>query len=144
MGVTFLIPENEPVRLLWEVMEGIEFTAYEKENTTWSTREKFAIWVLGMMNGIYSSRKLEESCRNDIRFMWLLEGKRAPDHSSLSRFRQKVLPGLLEKVFPQLQEYLSGLGETDYETVYIDGTKLEANANRYRFVWRKSVEKYLD
>lgn len=144
LGVTYLIPEGEPVRLLWEVMEEMDFTAYEKENTTWSTQEQFAIWVLGMMNGIYSSRKLEESCRNDIRFMWLLGGKRAPDHSSLSRFRQKVLPELLEAVFPQQQEYLVSLGETDYKTVYIDGTKLEANANRYRFVWRKSIENYLE
>ena len=132
------------MRLLWEILEGMDFTVYEKETTTWSTQEQFAIWILGILNGIYSSRKLEESCRNDIRFMWLLGGKRAPDHSSLSRFRQKVLPELLEEVFPQLQEYLVSIGETDYETVYIDGTKLEANANRYRFVWRKSVEKYLE
>jgi len=142
-GVTYLIPEDEPVRLMWEVLEGIDFSSYEKGMTTWSTQEQFAIWVLGMMNGIYSSRKLEEGCRNDIRFMWLLDGKKAPDHSSLSRFRQKVLPELLETVFPQLLRYLSEQGETDMETVYIDGTKLEANANRYRFVWRKSIEKYL-
>ena len=144
LGVTYLIPEEEAVRLLWEVLEEIEFSRSKQEKTTWSTQEQFAIWILGMMNGIYSSRKLEEACRNDIRFMWLLGGKRAPDHSSLSRFRQKVMPELLEEVFPQLQAYLSEQGETDYETMYIDGTKLEANANRYRFVWRKSIEKYLE
>ena len=143
LGVTYLIPEEEPVRLLWEVLEGMDFHTREKEKSTWSTQEQLGLWILGMMNGIYSSRKLEEACRNDIRFMWLLGGKRAPDHSSLSRFRQQELPGLLEEVFSQLMKYLSDHGETDYETVYIDGTKLEANANRYRFVWRKSVEKYL-
>lgn len=131
------------MRLLWEVLEGMDFTAYETKNTTWSTQELFAIWTFGMMTGAFSSRKLEEACRNDIRYMWLLGDKRAPDHSSLSRFRQKQLPEILPQVFPALMAYLSGLGETDYETVYIDGTKLEANANRYRFVWRKSVEKHL-
>ena len=143
LGVTYLIPEDEPVRLLWEVLEGMDFTAHEKENTTWSTQELFAIWTLGMMTGTFSSRKLEEACRNDIRYMWLLDGKRAPDHSSLARFRQKQLPELLPQVFPELMAYLADIGETDYETVYIDGTKLEANANRYRFVWPKSVDKYL-
>jgi len=143
LGVTYQIPEDEPVRLLWEVLEGMDFTAYETKNTTWSTQELFAIWTFGMMTGAFSSRKLEEACRNDIRYMWLLGDKRAPDHSSLSRFRQKQLPEILPQVFPALMAYLSGLGETDYETVYIDGTKLEANANRYRFVWRKSVEKHL-
>jgi transposase len=142
IGVTYLIPEDEPVRLLWEVLEGINFTAREKGNTTWSTQELFAIWVFGMMTGMYSSRRLEEACCNDIRYMWLLGGRRAPDHSTLSRYRQKVLPKLLDSVFPELMAYLSGIGETDYETVYIDGTKLEANANRYSFVWRKSVEKH--
>lgn len=143
IGVTYLIREDEPVRLLWEVLEGMDFTAHEKENATWSTRELFAIWVLGMQTGRFSNRKLEEGCRNDIRYMWLLDGKRAPDHSTLSRFRQKVLPGLLEDLFGQQMAYLRDLGEIDYETVYVDGTKLEANANRYSFVWRKRVEKHL-
>lgn len=142
-GVTYLISEDEPVRLLWEVLEGMDFTAHEKENTAWSTQELFAIWVLGMQTGRFSNRKLEEGCRNDIRFMWLLDGKRPPDHSTLSRFRQKKLPGLLADLFSQQMAYLSGLGEIDYENTFIDGTKLEANASRYSFVWRKSVEKHL-
>lgn len=143
LGVTYLIPEDEPVRLLWEVMEGMDLTASEKRKNLWSTQELFAIWIYGMMNGTYSARKLEESCRNDIRYMWLLEGKRPPDHSTLSRFRKKVMPELLKSMFPEQMKYLSSIGETDYATVYIDGTKLEANANRYSFVWRKSVEKHL-
>lgn len=43
----------------------------------------------------------------------------------------------------QLMEYLAGRGEIDYEHLFVDGTKLEARANRYSFVWRKSVEKRL-
>uniref|UniRef100_UPI002FE6F5DC transposase n=1 Tax=Vallitalea guaymasensis TaxID=1185412 RepID=UPI002FE6F5DC len=39
------------------------------------------------MNNIYSSRPLERACQRDINFMFLLEGKSAPDHTTLSRFK---------------------------------------------------------
>ena len=38
---------------------------------------------------------------------------------------------------------LRRLGEVGSETVFIDGTKIEANANRYTFVWKKAVTKNL-
>ena len=143
VGATYIIPDDAPVRKLWEVLEGMKITQvlHEVRSSTANKLEKTAIWVFGAMNGIYSSRKLEEACRNDIRYMWLLDGKKVPDHTSLSRFRKDELSGILEEIFPQLLDYLNKTGETDEETVFIDGTKIEANANRYSFVWRKSVEK---
>jgi transposase len=44
-------------------------------------------------------------------------------------------------LFYQLVCYLHEIGEIDYENIFIDGTKIEANANRYTFVWRKVVNK---
>ena len=49
----------------------------------------------------------------------------------------------MEDLFYQYVRYLEAQGETDHETVFIDGTKLESRAGRYTFVWRKSVEKLL-
>lgn len=148
MGIAFEIPEDSPVRLLWEVLEGIDFTALESSfkrsrNCTPDAREITALVVFGAMNQIYSSRKLEQAANNDIRYMWLLDGKRAPDHSTIARFRAERLPLVMEQLFGQLLEQLYREGEIDDETVFIDGTKLEANANRYSFVWKKSVEKHL-
>ena len=40
-------------------------------------------------------------------------------------------------------EKLCDLGEISYKNIFIDGTKIEANANRYTFVWAKAVEKNL-
>lgn len=147
MGIAFRIEESSSVRLLWEVLEGMDFSTLEKapcaQNTAASVREMTAILLFGAMNRIYSSRRLEDACRHDIRYMWLLDGRDAPDHSTIARFRHKKLPILIESLFGQQMAQLAQMGEIDYETNFVDGTKLEANANRYSFVWKKSVEKHL-
>lgn len=37
---------------------------------------------------------------------------------------------------------LGELDEIDYKNIFIDGTKIEANSNKYSFVWNKSVDKF--
>ena len=96
------------------------------------------------MNEIYSTRKIESACRRDINFIWLLEGERVPDHTQISRFRKNRLGDIMERLFYQLVQMLYTVGEVKYENVFLDGTKLEANANRYTFVWKKSIEKNED
>ena len=98
--------------------------------------------MYGYMNLLYSSRKIEKACRRDINFMWLLGGEPVPDHCTINRFRRDRLGKTMEGLFYQLIEKLCELGEVNFEDVFEDGTKLEANANRYTFVWRKAVEKY--
>ena len=73
--------------------------------------------------------------------MWLLAGQKAPDHSTIARFRQIHATNAMEDLFYQLVNLLYEMGEIEYENVFIDGTKIEANANRYTFVWNKVVMK---
>ena len=101
----------------------------------------FLLVVLGYMNQMYSTRKIEMACRTDTRFMWILGGKPAPDHTRISRFLQRISGEILEGLFYQLVHLLHEEGEIEYEHLFVDGTKIEANANRYTFVWRKRVEK---
>jgi transposase len=144
-----LIPENAPVRLVSAILEELN---YEKLYRAYSPhgrksaadpRVLFEVLVYGYLCGIYSSRKLEEACRYRVDFMWLLEDKRAPDHSTLARFRTGRCREVIEELFYQLVQKLECLGETDHGAVFVDGTKLESRAGRYTFVWRKSVEKHL-
>lgn len=143
------IPQDAPVRLVAEILDQMDYgkleraAAKEGKNGSIPARVKFEILVFGAMNDIYSSRKLETACRYDVRYMWLLEGHAVPDHSTLSRFRSGLLMETIDDLFRQLMAYLSELEEIDYEHLFVDGTKLEAYANRYTFVWRKSVEKRL-
>ena len=74
--------------------------------------------------------------------MWLLAGQKAPDHSTIARFRTGFLADACEDLFYQMVKRLQKAGELSKETVFIDGTKLEACANKYTFVWKKSVGKW--
>ena len=144
-----MIPEEAPVRLLSAQLEELD---YEKLYRAYSPRGRksaveprvlFKVLVHGYLCGIYSSRKLEETCRYRIDFMWLLEDKQPPDHSTLARFRTGRCREAVEDLFYQFVKKLEDTGETDRQTIFVDGTKLESRAGRYSFVWRKSVEKEL-
>lgn len=74
--------------------------------------------------------------------MWLLAGQKAPEHSTIARFRTGFLADACESLFYQIVKRLEDADELSKETVFIDGTKLEACANKYTFVWKKSVGKW--
>ena len=144
-----ILPENAPVRLTSAQLEELD---YEKLYRAYSARGRkskvdprvmFKVMVYGYQCGIYSSRKLEEACRYRIDFKWLLEDMKEPDHSTLARFRTGRCVEAMEDLFYQYVKLLEKQGETDHETVFIDGTKLESRAGRYTFCWRGSVEKHL-
>jgi transposase len=138
-----LIEENDSVRILDEVIEKIyENPEVWKEDYTGKTPQDIMMRILiyGYMEEQYSSRKIEKSCKRDINYKYLLNDYEAPDHSTISRFR-KNMSEQIEKVFYELVKYLKNEGEISGENLFIDGTKIEANANRYTFVWKKSVTK---
>ena len=58
--------------------------------------------VFAYMNGIYSSREIEKACRNDIRFMWILQNSPVPDHATIAHFQNERLSAAMEKLFYQL------------------------------------------
>ena len=144
-----MIPEDAPVRLLNAQLEELEYgklyEAYSSKGrkSAADPRVLFKVLVHGYLCGIYSSRKMEEACRYRIDFKWLLEDGKAPDHSTLARFRTGRCREVVEDLFYQFVRKLEGMGETDHRAVFIDGTKLESRAGRYSFVWRKNVEKQL-
>ena len=146
----FSLPENAPVRLTSAQLEELD---YEKLYRAYSARGRkskvdprvmFKVMVYGYQCGIYSSRKLEEACEYRIDFKWLLDGESAPDHATFARFRTGRCGEAVEDLFYQYVKLLEKQGETDHETVFVDGTKLESCAGRYTFCWRGSVEKRLE
>lgn len=143
-----LIPEDDSVRLLSHVLEGLDYTklykAYSSVGRKPAVEPKimFKILSYAYSQNIYSSRKIEKACKRDINFRWLLQGYNSPDHATISRFRKDYLSNeVIEDLFYQQVNYLATQNEILFENVFIDGTKIEANANRYTFVWKKAVLK---
>lgn len=95
------------------------------------------------MNRDFSSRSIESRCRRDINFMYLLEGAPAPDHATFARFRSLHFALCSKKILAESSSCLYQLGEISGDAIFIDGTKIEANANKYTFVWKKAVTKNL-
>lgn len=147
LNLEIKIEKNDPVRKLAEICDELDYTKlYSLYLRSWRKIDPavlFEILVFAYMNGIYSSRDIEKACKNDIRFMWLLQDEPVPDHSTFARFQNERLAGVIEELFCRLVEKLCDLGEISYKNIFIDGTKIEANANRYTFVWAKAVEKNL-
>ena len=143
-----LVPDDDSVRLLSHELEGLDYSllyqAYSAKgrNPAVDPKTMFKILTYAYSQNIYSSRKIETACKRDINFMWLLAGQKAPDHSTIARFRTGFLADACENLFYQMIRRLEESGELSKETVFIDGTKLEACANKYTFVWKKSVGKW--
>lgn len=142
-----IIPENDSVRLLEEIAEEIERPLEKALKRTGRNHKTNPVTMLKIilyaaMENIYSSRDIEERCRRDINYIWLLNGEAAPDYSAICRFRRDVLSECTEEIFYELIKALNTKGEICYEHLFVDGTKIEANANKYSFVWKKSTNKY--
>ena len=142
-----IIPENDSVRLLSQIMEEMDYTelyaAYTQRGRSPATEPKILakVMIYAYMEFVYSSRKIENACRRDINFMWLLNGEPVPDHSTINRFRKERIGAAIEGLFYQYVRKLCELSEVKYEDVFADETKIEAASSRYTFVWKKAVEK---
>jgi transposase len=146
LDVDILIPTDDPVRLLSAFVEGMElsdlYQTYGKIKKNQATpRQLFKIMVYASMNRIYSSRDIETACRRDINFMYLLEGKPAPDHATFARFISLHFAQCSKKTLAEVSKFLYSLGEISGKSIFIDGTKIESAANKYTFVWKKAVTK---
>ena len=91
------IAEDDPVALLCEEMERLDYTqlyeAYSRDGRSPAVSPKvmFMLLVFGYMNNIYSSREIVKACNYDVRFMYILNGEKVPSHSSICRFRSKLM-----------------------------------------------------
>ena len=141
------IEKNAPVRLLNAVMERMDYgklyAAYSRlGRIEYSPKILLKIMVYGYMRKQISSRALEACCRENLHFIYLLEGQRAPDHNTINRFRKNILTQEAgQDILCQLVVLLHERGLLSLEAAFIDGTKIEANANKYSFVWKKATAK---
>ncbi len=141
-----LIPSNHVVRIVRQVLDQVDIDTILKRykgggTSSYHPKMLLKLLVYGYLSNLYSSRKLEQAASSNIYFMWLL-GMQRPDHNTINRFRSDRLKGVLKEVFSQVVLLMTEQGLVNIKTLYVDGTKLEANANKYTFVWGKSIKRH--
>ena len=102
-------------------------------------RMMLKVIIYAYMNNIYSCRRIEKLLLRDIHFIWLA-GYEKPDFITINRFRNRVKDEI-SNIFTQLVLILAEKGYVTLDVEYVDGTKIESKANKYTFVWRKTVER---
>ncbi|MEK5062337.1 IS1182 family transposase [Cytobacillus sp. FSL R5-0596] len=105
-------------------------------------RMMLKIILCAYTQSVFSGRKIEALLKDSLRMMWLAQGYE-PSYRTINRFRvQPEVKDLIRQCFVQFRCQLVEEKCIDQEAVFIDGTKIEANANKFTFVWKKSIEKY--
>jgi transposase len=143
-----LIAPNHPVRVVNQVVDNLDLDPILAKYAgggcpAYHPRMMLKVLVYGYIKNLYSSRKIEQECTQNIHFMWL-SGMSRPDHNTINRFRSDRLKGVLKEVFSQVVLLLHDHGHITLKEAYLDGTKIEANANRYTFVWGRAISKSKD
>jgi transposase len=139
-----LISITHPVRTVNTVIDSIDISLLERQyegggSSSYHPKMLLKVLVYGYLSNIYSSRKMESAVKENIHFMWLA-GMSRPDHHTINRFRSVRLKEHIKQIFTQVVQLLSDSGHISLKEVYTDGTKIEANANRYSFVWGNAIK----
>lgn len=140
-----LVPAGHPVRIVKQVVDQVDVKPINRKYkgggaSSFHPRLMLKLLVYGYLTNTYSSRKLEDQAAQNVHFMWLL-GMKKPDHNTINRFRSEKLSGVLKQIFSQIVLLLQQEGIVSLkEAVFTDGTKIESAANRYTFVWGKSIK----
>ena len=143
-----IIEISDPVYTFCEVMENIDLRKYLAVKESRTGRKRYSPEILlkiilfaFMENGYVSTREIEKLCKTDIRFMYLLDEHPAPSHMTIDNFMNDVLSVSISDIFNEINGYIFKEENVDVNHVYIDGTKIAANANKYSWVWKKSSVK---
>lgn len=148
LDVEKMIETSDPVYTFCEVMDHIDLNRYFAIKERRTGRPKYdAVTLLKvilfafMEHGYVSVRTIEKLCKTDIRFLWLLQETPAPSFMTINNFMNNDLNASIEEIFVQINAYIFEQKNVDLNHVYIDGTKICANANKYSWVWKKSSVK---
>ena len=143
-----IIEIDDPVYSFNEVMNHIDLQKYfvvkdyKKGRPGYDRVKLLKIVLFAVMEfGYCSVRQIRKLCKTDIRFMWLLDDEEAPSHMTIQNFIHDELSVSLEEIFHDINSYIFAKESVDLQHAYIDGTKIEANANKYTWVWKKSCLK---
>ena len=138
----------DPVLAFDEIMEeiGIERYLKPKRHTQlgrpgYSRVNMLKTILFSFMDTGYAGlRGIDDRCKVNLRYMYLMEYE-TPSYHCFGDFINEELTDTIEDIFRAVMEYIREKEGVDMQHVYIDGSKFEANANKYTWVWRKGTER---
>ena len=141
-----LIPENHMVRVVDKAIElmnvQVLFDRYPGGGTSaYNPVMMLKVIVYAYADKIYSSRRIAKATRENINFMWLT-GNVQLDFMTINRFRSERLKGIIDDIFTEVVDLLLREKYIKFENYFLDGTKIEANASKYSWVWGKNTKRY--
>ena len=142
------LPEDDPVYTLKKVLEELDFTKFLAQYSTrgrigYNPIMKYAVLTYANMRGVRSVDRIVELCQRDLAFIWLTQGEKPQRDAFYDFINNKLTGEILDDLNYQFLRRLKKEGLITLEALYIDGTKIEANANRYTFVWRGTLNYHL-
>jgi transposase len=146
LDISALVPEKHLVRQIDKVIDRIETGKLQvafSENGASSYHPKMMLKVIvyAYSTKNYSSRTIAAMLRQDVTYMWL-SGLQTPDFNTVNRFRSVYLKDVIEDVFSEVLIFLHEHKFIKFESYFVDGTKLEADAGKYTHVWKSNTERY--
>lgn len=147
IDLEIILPKNDIVFAIRRFVKSMPEAAFEGYHQpmgrpSYHPRMMFGVLLCAYAQGVTSGRKIEALLQDSIRMRWLTQAQ-FPDFRTINRFRiHPLMDQLLETAFLQFRNCLLKSGLITGRSLFIDGTKIEADANKYTFVWKKSVQKY--
>ena len=142
------LPDDDPVYTLKKVLEDIDFSSLTaryspKGRTGYNPIMMYAIVTYARMRGVTSVDKIVELCERDLAFIRLAKGQKPKRDAFYEFIDKRLTTDVLDDLHYQFVRMLEKEGHITLKELFIDGTKIEANANRYTFVWRGSINYHL-
>lgn len=145
LNIRDIIPENHICFLVDEVIQDIDLSDFEKKyegagHPAYHPKIILKLLILGMIEGIRSSRKIAKNARENVVYMYLT-GLLKPDFRTISDFRKNNL-NLVMLFFQEVVRYAKDIGMVSLGHICIDGTKMKANAANHSAVKRDEFSEF--
>ncbi|WP_243289810.1 IS1182 family transposase [Bacillus sp. FJAT-47783] len=141
-----LIPDHHVARVVDEMVEAVPddvlFSHYKGGGrSSYHPKMMLKVILYAYSQKVYSCRGIEKLIQENIPAMWLA-AMQQPDFRTINEFRGERMKSLMDELFEAMIMKLIKDNYISMENYFLDGTKIEANANKFTFVWKKSTSKF--
>jgi transposase len=137
------LPQDHLARFIADVVDDLDLSAFyarygKRGAAPYAPEILLALLVYAYANGVFSSRKIEQACRDNVPYRFLA-GNLTPDHDTLAHFRKTFLPQL-QDLFVQILLLATEMGLLQVGTISLDGSKIHADASKSKAVSYKRLK----